>query len=75
MEHLPIAILLVVSVVALGAITTINMAVITGNFQFQEHAPIESIAALFSSPRCQERIIYQDFSRTIIDPDPNWCNK
>ena len=75
MEHVSIAILLIVSVVALGALTAINMAAITGNFQIDQHAPIDTLAGYFVSDSCPERIIYQDQRQTVVDPNPDWCNE
>lgn len=73
MEHASIAVLLMVSAVALGALTAVNIAAITGNFQITQHAPIDTLAAYFVSEPCPERVIYRDNYRTIIDPNPDWC--
>jgi len=76
MTNTPIAILLIVSIVALGALTAINIQTITGNFQLQQRAPIEGLAAYFTYQQpCDERVIGYTVQGLPIKDDPDWCLK
>ena len=75
-----ITVLLLVSLVALGGLTVMNMQSITGNFQIYQHAPIDTLAAyiMYEGPwyevPCDEQIADWDArGRPINYPPADVC--
>ncbi len=76
MANIGIGMLLMVAIVALGGLTAINMASITGNFQIYQKAPIDNLAAYFTYEpvSCDDLLTDWDArGQPFDDPPPTVC--